>query len=290
MSSPSSDTPPNSTSQGAVDEQIQTLFAELWRNYASLTPVAAKVHALLQGEGRPVANDHIALRTFDDPRIGLDFLATAFLELGYRPTGDYDFARKKLRARSYSHPSGRHPRVFISELLCGEFDTGLRMLAKALVDEISPGDLAAGARHMLTLPQTWPVPNYQDYLALLANSEYAAWLSAFGIRANHFTVSVNALPVFGDLVELNQFLKTKGFRLNGEPNPIQGDYRTRLEQSSTVAEPVQWTFAGGERHAIPSCYYEFALRHPNEDGSLFDGFVTQSANKIFESTDTTHHS
>ncbi len=38
---------------------------------------------------------------------------------------------------------------------------------------------------------------------------------------------------------------------------------------------------------IPSCYYEFALRHPDPaTGRLFPGFVTPSADRIFESTDS----
>jgi hypothetical protein len=36
---------------------------------------------------------------------------------------------------------------------------------------------------------------------------------------------------------------------------------------------------------ITSCYYEFAFRHKMANGKLFSGFVTGSADKIFESTD-----
>ena len=43
-------------------------------------------------------------------------------------------------------------------------------------------------------------------------------------------------------------------------------------------------FAGGERHVIPTCYYEFALRHRDADGRLYEGFVAKSADRIFEST------
>jgi len=35
---------------------------------------------------------------------------------------------------------------------------------------------------------------------------------------------------------------------------------------------------------IPSCFYEFALRHPLADGTLFDSFIEGNADKIFEST------
>ena len=38
---------------------------------------------------------------------------------------------------------------------------------------------------------------------------------------------------------------------------------------------------------IPSCFYEFALRYPNANGSMYTGFVAASADKIFESTNIT---
>jgi hypothetical protein len=40
-----------------------------------------------------------------------------------------------------------------------------------------------------------------------------------------------------------------------------------------------------EAKEIPSCYYEFALRYPMENGELYQGFIAASADKIFESTD-----
>ena len=35
---------------------------------------------------------------------------------------------------------------------------------------------------------------------------------------------------------------------------------------------------------VPSCYYEFAKRYPDTNGKLYQGFVSKSADKIFEST------
>ncbi len=61
---------------------------------------------------------------------------------------------------------------------------------------------------------------------------------------------------------------------------IKGSPAVGLEQSSTRAGLVPVTLKGVTR-SIPGCYYEFALRHGG-----FDGFVTTSANRLFESTDT----
>ena len=50
-----------------------------------------------------------------------------------------------------------------------------------------------------------------EYDSLLVDSEYAAWMAAFGFRVNHFTVLVNALTTFPDLESLNAF-RTPGQR------------------------------------------------------------------------------
>jgi len=35
---------------------------------------------------------------------------------------------------------------------------------------------------------------------------------------------------------------------------------------------------------VPACFYEFAIRYPDENGQVFSGFIAANANKIFEST------
>jgi hypothetical protein len=60
--------------------------------------------------------------------------------------------------------------------------------------------------------------------------------------------------------------------------------RALLEQSSTLADLCMINF-NEEAKEIPSCYYEFALRYPMENGELYQGFIAASADKIFESTD-----
>ena len=120
--------------------------------------------------------------------------------------------------------------------------------------------------------------------ALERESEYAAWMSAFGFRANHFTVSVNALRTFPNLASLNLFLQAKGFRLNAAGGEIKGSPDIFLEQSSTLANEAEAVFREGPRK-VPGCYYEFARRYPMPDGRLFQGFNDKSADKIFESTD-----
>ncbi len=65
--------------------ELESLFDSLWHDYAyRLCPSALKVHEILARDGRPIVNDHIALRTFASPQVGLDKLAKHFIALGYR--------------------------------------------------------------------------------------------------------------------------------------------------------------------------------------------------------------
>ena len=122
-----------------------------------------------------------------------------------------------------------------------------------------------------------------EYESLLLESEYAAWVAAFGFRVNHFTVLVNALTTFPDLQSLDAFLLDHGFTLNEAGGTIKGTPAERLEQSSTRADSIDIEFSDA-RMRVPSCYYEFARRYALADGELFHGFVPASADKIFEST------
>jgi len=261
---------------------VDELLDRLWSDYVAITPQAQRIHDLLAQRGERFSNDHVALRTFDDPRTGLDRLAEPFLALGWSPTGEHRFEAKRLRARSYSHPEPGRPRIFISELCTAECGPIVRQVAARLVAQVSDWS----ALDLLLRRPTWAPVRHESYLALLADSEYAAWLAAFGIRVNHFTVAFDDLRSFDALEDLNAFLRGNGFELNGSGRQIQGGPETLLEQSSTVASAIPWAFADDEVHEIPSCYYEFARRYVDpRTGRTFDGFVTTSADKIFESTD-----
>lgn len=259
-----------------------TMFDTLWRDYAAITPSAPRVQALLEARGERIVNDHVAFRTFDLAPIALDDLAPAVTSQGYVESGRYVFEEKKLRAVSFRDPDGMRPRIFLSELLTGCFSPALQAVARGLAAQVERR--GAGA---LTHPPGWAPVALSTYRTLLAESEYAGWLAAFGLRANHFTVSVNALRTFaGGLPELNAWLVRNGFALNEAGGVIKGTPADLLEQSATLADRVEVAFAAGETAVIPSCYVEFALRHPDPvTGALFEGFVAKSADRIFESTD-----
>ncbi|SET77370.1 DUF1338 domain-containing protein [Thalassotalea agarivorans] len=262
-----------------MTQQVQALFDKIWQDYLTVTPSAKKIHQLL-GSGGDVINDHVAYRTFNLPSIGLDKLAQHLTKLGYKACGDYHFEQKKLVAKHYEHPNDTMPKVFISELLVEEFSPEVQSIIHRLVDQM-PADVAS-REDFLYSGTHWQV-SYQDYQTLLAESEYAAWMAAWGYRANHFTVSINHLENFDDIHAVNQALKDAGFKLNSSGGEVKGDETVKLEQSSTLADKALVSFSDVEME-IPSCFYEFAKRYPMPDGKLYTGFVAASADKIFEST------
>ncbi|MCC5855025.1 MAG: DUF1338 domain-containing protein [Idiomarina sp.] len=257
----------------------EQFFANLWQDYIQRTPSAAKVHAVL-GQGGEIINDHVAFRTFNLDPVRLEVLARHFEAMGYFENGDYFFEQKKLRAKHYEHSNPELPKIFLSELLVEEFSEELQEFVKDIVGQIpvnalqSPEFLYSGTH--------WEL-DYSRYEKLLAESEYAAWVGAFGFCANHFTVSVNALHDYDTLQAVNQQLKDAGFTLNTSGGEIKGSPTVFLEQSSTMADQIEVVFQ--DRTAvIPSCFYEFARRYPLPHGGLYTGFVAASADKIFEST------
>ena len=261
---------------------IDDLFTGLWQDYLAITPSAQKIHALLKAhnEQAELVNDHIALRTFAIPGIKVTDIAQHFIALGYVQSGEYDFSSKKLNAWHYQHPDPNQPKVFISELKVNELSAASQAIIHAMVDAMDmkvvqqPNFLYSGTH--------WQVSE-ADYRTLLSESEYAAWMAAWGFRANHFTVSVNHLRSLTELSEVNALLKASGFTLNTAGGEIKGDESVCLAQSSTMADEMPVHFRDNTV-ALPSCFYEFAQRYPLANGELYQGFVAASADKIFEST------
>lgn len=259
---------------------LNNLLERLWQDFKQVNPQADQIHRLLQDHHENIENDHVAFRTFQDKKVGLSKMAQCFTSQGYESKGSYEFKEKKLYAEHFEHTDSAMPKIFISELLVDEFSDSLKDCVKSLVAQVPESDLEKSDWCLLGRP--WQI-SYSQYKTLLSESEYAAWMSAFGFRANHFTVLVNRLKNFDEISSLNQFLKENGFKLNSSGGEIKGGKDVLLEQSSTLAAEIEVDFTDGPK-IIPSCYYEFAKRYPQADGSLYQGFVAASADKIFEST------
>ena len=262
--------------------KVTSLFEKIWQQYLTVTPSANKIHHLL-GNGNDIINDHVAYRTFNIEKVNLDKLAQHLLSIGFTECGQYDFSAKKLTAKHFEHSTSTIPKVFISELRVEEFPDRIQQIIHNLVDQIP--DNISEQTDFLYSGRPWQISS-TDYKTLLAKSEYAAWLAAWGYRANHFTVNINHLEGFDSIIDVNNSLKKAGYTLNSTGGEIKGDERVKLEQSSTLADKAKVDFSDITLE-IPSCFYEFAKRYPLDNGELYTGFVTASADKIFESTNAT---
>jgi hypothetical protein len=261
---------------------LDGIFNQLWNDYTDQNPSAKKVYDLFINEGEEVLNDHIAFRTFDDSRINIEVLSRVFVENGYEEKGSYVFEEKHLFAKHYEHKIDRNaPRVFVSQLITKDFSSFLQNTVKQLVDKISDEDLKSD--DLIFSGNVWEKPSYEVYNKLKEESEYAAWVYVNGFRANHFTVSINALKKLDSIEKVNQFLKDNGFLLNSSGGEIKGTKEEFLQQSSIMANHIEIDFTEGVK-TIPGCYYEFAQRYKDDKGNLYSGFIAKSADKIFEST------
>lgn len=263
--------------------EAQQVFNKLWNDYITQNPAAKRVYDLFTQEGERVVNDHIAFRTFDDPRIDISIMAKEFEKVGYAYKNSYNFEQKKLNAKHYELPTFPDaPRVFISELRLKEFSPFLQETINGIIDAIPSGMINNG--ELIYAGNIWGTPSYEVYETLRKESEYAAWVYVYGFRANHFTVSINGLKKYDNIHKVNQFLKDNGFIINSAGGEVKGTPEELLEQSSIMAGILPVKFKEGT-FEIPSCYYEFAMRYPDSDGKLYSGFIAKSADKIFESTD-----
>lgn len=262
-------------------KRIELLLQKIWLDYIDLNPSVKKIYDLFAQNNEVVFNDHIAFRTFAGPQSGIAQFENVFVRHGYVAKGEYHFVEKKLFAKHYEHANLDYPKIFISELKWSEFSENLQDHVKNILQAI-PIELSESEEFCLSGRQ-WDI-QYSVYNSLKAESEYAAWLYAFGFRPNHFTVDVNRLKAFPSLQSVNEYIKSKGFVLNSSGGEIKGSPQDYLEQSSTMANPIPVEFSEGV-FEIPSCYYEFAKRYRDKTGNIYQGFIEKSADKIFESTD-----
>jgi hypothetical protein len=252
-----------------------------WSDYQKTTPLAYRVEQKLKSLGESIHNDHIAFRTLAHPKVGLVRFEEYLAKFGLVRTGEYRFIEKKLKACHFEIPGDDlAPKIFVSELLLDQLSEKAQGIFAPMIESL-PTDFQLS--ELISKGRAWSA-SFENYQTLAQESEYAAWLYAWGLRVNHFTVSVNQLKGFEDVASLNQQLKAWDFKLNSSGGEVKGGAAVYLEQSSTMADVGVVKFIEGERE-IPSCYYEFAKRFVRPDGTLYNGFVEKSADKIFESTD-----
>ncbi|WP_345952808.1 DUF1338 domain-containing protein [Mucilaginibacter sp. PAMB04168] len=292
------------------DETPLNIFLNiLFERYSNKVPAVNKITNSLVAQDvvqsqDEIVNDHIAFRTLGVPHLGIQSFEKIFLHHGYQKRDYYYFEGKKLNAYWYAPPADKYPRIFMSELVVDQLSEHAQQIIHQYTDSIiaDPVDsvnLNDGAQIGEFLHQSlWALPTKADYENLLQESEYAAWVIYNRYYLNHYTISVHALKEgYNRLEEFDAFVESLGIKLNtaGGKVKISGD--GLLKQSSTVAEMQDALFADGQTMSIAGSYVEFAERlplpefaHLKPDELLTrhrrDGFETNNADKIFESTYT----
>lgn len=262
-----------------MTQGIHSLLDRLWSDYIGLNPQAQRIRQLLADRGDRVRNDHIALRTLRHPKLGIDATARLFERHGYRACDEYDLPGQRLYARYYESDAPDLPKILISELVLEDCSRALRGMVDSMMRQVRTEELAEDA--FVLGGRLWHPVLKDSYAALRRESEYAAWVAAFGLRASHFTVAVNDLDSFDSLVALNAFLKQEGVALDHSAGEIRGSSSEFLEQSCTAPTPCEMQFADGVAE-VPGGCYQFAYRHPLPSGERFPGFIASAVEWMLE--------
>lgn len=296
---------------------LDAVLAGLMRRYSERVPdvqnvINAMIDAGVIQSPEEIENDHIAFRTMGVPNLGLASFGKIFSHYGYERQDEFNFIEKKLTAYWYSPPGDTPnlPRIFVSELRVDELSAEARHIIHSYTDTVTSDpvdaldlDDADAVDRFLHQP-LWRTPTLADYRALLAESEYAAWVIYNRYYLNHFTISLHNLkPGYNTIDEFVKFLEGRGFRLNSAGGTIKVSPDGGLRQASTVAQMIDAEFAGNDGAAVDTfriagSYVEFAERRvlpefqslpAHEIGRQHrrEGFETGNADKIFESTFTT---
>lgn len=252
-----------------------------------------------------IVNDHIAFRTLGVPHLGIKSFEKIFLAYGYQKRDYYYFEGKKLDAYWFSPPHEGYPRIFVSELRVQDLSSQAqevihRYTSHIVADPVDHLNLEDGQEVADFLQKPlWNLPTSEDYQLLLDESEYAAWVIYNRYYLNHYTISIHELKDgYNTLEDFNSFLVSIGVKLNNSGGIIKTSDDGLLRQSSTVSALYEATFSDGKTLEIAGSYVEFAERSVLPEFENLakdqvrsehrrDGFETNNADKIFESTYTT---
>lgn len=291
------------------------LWELLWQEYSSRVSYARTYVQMIKNAGGTVVNDHIAFRslrlTVDSPlgtvKLGIDYLEQLVKALGYEAVGEYFFPDTHLYARHYRHPQQEElnlPKLFISELIVDELPeriiqlmtqtvSGVNLFSISALFDAFGNDAERLAKELLKVFSTpWQSPRRSILAEVNTVTQYGAWVLLHGYKVNHFTGYVNCqnTPEYPDIDTTARGLAKLGVPMKDK---IEGDVACGLRQTATQAVTevvavlddnsdveiqVPWTYA----------YYEIAQRYMIETESgqqvLFDGFLGQNAQQLFEMT------
>lgn len=292
------------------NKPLNIVLNDLFEHYRKNVVDVDKITSALLENGvvknqEDIVNDHIAFRTLGVPNLGIASFEKIFLAFGYTKKDYFNFEGKKLNAYWFSPPSIEYPRIFVSELRVDELSEQVQSIISKYTSSISHDPVDAldmeNGREVASFLQRplWDLPTSEEYKRLLEESEYAAWVIYNRYYLNHYTISIHELKSgYNTLEEFNDFLISIGIKLNNSGGVIKTSADGLLRQSSTVSALYEAEFSDGKTLEIAGSYVEFAERlvlpefaHLEKEKLTSrhrrDGFETNNADKIFESTYTT---
>ncbi len=239
------------------------LLARLWERYAGEVDHARAFVALTGGA---VASDHVAFRALARPGGGVAAFEAVFERFGWRRAGVYQFPDAHLTAVHLSRDGA--PRIFLSQLHADALSPQARTLLDRLPADPPP---PVGIDALADWFDAPPCPLGAHELAVLdAETQFGAWLAAFGRKVNHFAAAVADIDGWQRrLLAAEVPMKTN----------VEGAPGSPLRQTATAAAALPVGLADGAIVHRPYAYLELAERRPG-----FDGFLAPQARQLFDMT------
>ncbi len=295
----------------------QELWHQLWLIYRQRVTYARVYERMIEDAGGTVANDHIAFRSLrlevdssnGKINLGIPYLESIVLWLGYEVAGEYYFRDRYLYARHYRHPEQDKydlPKLFISELIVEQLPPSI---AKSIHDTVRSGsffslpawqkstfpsqkDEQAIAKSLIPVfTRPWTPPKQSIVETVNEVSQYGAWVLLHGYAVNHFTGYINRqnTPTYPDIESTAQALAHQGVPMK---DSFEGGESSGLKQTATQAVrelvPVLNEQGNLDKMLWSYAYYELAERYLVTDNSghetLFEGFIAPQAQHLFDMT------
>lgn len=241
-------------------------IASALKHYKSLTPSYHRIQMLHRGM---LTTDHIALRTFQSEG-GIQFVKNALIENDvYKSGGTLEIPQKHLHAEWFYT---RHP----------QFE---RMAPRIFVSEIEESKLSTMSRSILKNALKSGFLTFKDYFSINEESEYAGWSLLHGRAVNHVAVDV---PEETKIEEFVQDLKSKNYNINTFGGEIKTSKDGMIHQASVMSDIVKYHFVNEEgkfeQKNVPGFFVEFVQRDKDTNNRIREGFESQNALHIFDST------
>jgi hypothetical protein len=292
------------------------LIQKLWKVFVDRVSYARHYEKAVSRRSGSVVIDHIGFRTLrahtgEQPE-GMWAFRHIFDCLGYTPSEEYNFPKKKIKAMHLEPGEPGLPMVFISELEVSQLpewaqheiaeavgntpylisDTGIELLNRLKTD----GELTEEASEVLEnelmryFHRPWNPPYKETVLKINELSHYGAWVLLHGNAPSHFACLVSQQNVAGwiDIATTCKALQNEGIPMKKE---IEGENGSSLQQSATMAVKEEVTVRDNGRYEDISWtygYLELVQRAQPEDngGSPVPKFIESQERHLYQMTIT----